>query len=153
MRGFLIVLLWLAGSASAGSVYKCEDANGNPVFTQTPCSDDAEVLDMDDAQKVASLDMSPVAVRARDSHQCRKDSADIKRQFADSRQSINREMRQTRYNISRSTNNVAGASWSGGLEAKLGSLTVALEENRSDERRALSEHKDDCRDRAIALAD
>lgn len=152
---YALVLLGLP--ASGQTVFKCTDEKGRPVFTQQPCADDAEVIDTSAALKTGSgghvQGVSDYAKLGQLRHECQQQAAAISNGFAARRSTINAEIRVTRYNISRAANNRAGASWSAGLESKLGSLMVALEESRSDERRALAEHRDQCREKEQAEKD
>lgn len=43
---FVIVLAVFSGGSLAQSVYKCIDDQGKPVFSQQPCADDAETVDI-----------------------------------------------------------------------------------------------------------
>lgn len=43
----LAALTLLASPTLGAQVYRCEDAAGQTVFSQTPCADDAQVVDID----------------------------------------------------------------------------------------------------------
>ena len=46
MRVFLASLLIASAPAYTAKIYKCLDANGRPTFSQKPCSNDAEKIEV-----------------------------------------------------------------------------------------------------------
>jgi Domain of unknown function (DUF4124) len=66
----LLAALMVTGSAGAGEVYVTRDAQGNPVYTDTPQSIPAQKLD------IRSSSTDPAEVQARYEEQMQRQSAD-----------------------------------------------------------------------------
>lgn len=66
----LLAALLVTGSAGAGEVYVTRDAQGNPVYTDTPQSIPAQKLD------IRSSSTDPAEVQARYAEQMQRQSAD-----------------------------------------------------------------------------
>lgn len=49
-------------AVSRAEVYRCQDADGNPIFSQSPCGDDAELVEIE-VNENAGLGSDPGAVQ------------------------------------------------------------------------------------------
>lgn len=141
MRSLAIVACLVAFSpATAQTVYRCTDSNGNPVFSQTPCSPAAEehrirVIEPSAAEKAAAADRlarTPSSSLEGDERVCllraeRAAYAVPNRQLREHERRLSILEARTRY----AANNLAGATYEAGLREEKAGIHQAMAAIRS----------------------
>lgn len=131
----LLATLAMAAPVAAQTVYKCTDANGNPVFSQTPCSPQAEelhlrVIEPTAADRAAAADRlsrpSSVGLDG-DERVCMERAHRLaydgpNRQLRTYRQRLAHLERRTRY----TNNNLAGATLEAALREEISGIHQAM---------------------------
>lgn len=78
-----LLLCLLASTAAAQQVYKCKDASGNPVFSQSPCSTDPAAVEMVDTSRALKTGSGgPAADSSGDADSCAAREREITEQYA-----------------------------------------------------------------------
>lgn len=151
MKAICIVALLFAAPVWATKVYKCTGADGSVVFSQQPCSDDAEVVDTSAALKTGSggsvQGVSDMAAMGKIDHECKMESLAVADRFAARRAGINREIQSTRASIGRTNNNLAGGNLRSGLENKIAQLQGTIQMINNEESAEQDRLRQRCEDR------
>ncbi|MGE4071162.1 MAG: DUF4124 domain-containing protein [Lysobacterales bacterium] len=91
--GWLLAALLPMSPLAAQQVYKCKDASGNPVFSQSPCSaDPAAVETVDTSRALKTGSGGPVADAADDADSCAAKEQEISRQYAAANAKLERQI-------------------------------------------------------------
>ncbi len=112
---YLIIFVLFSSLAQADSVYKCIDDKGRPSFSQQPCGDSAEKIDVKGPAMLGSVSLDHGEVsRIKSSNMTRDASREISRQYKliDQYQGQrDRAIAVIQAKQSRARNNLAGATW------------------------------------------
>jgi hypothetical protein len=138
---FLLILIAATGVAHAQTVYKCTDADGSPVFSQNPCGNDAQVIEVktvappeDQLLAAGEEAQARSTIRALDlqENECVRraeraaHSASGRRVYQYQKRIAALEAR-----IARAANNFAGATWEAGMREEIAGLHQSIATERA----------------------
>lgn len=148
MKWAILVGLALAGSVSAQTIYRCE-VDGQLVFSQQPCADDAEKIEHDfpvvetepaaPAQERGVLEAGNYADQVRierriDGHE---------RQIRELQSARDRDIATLRQRMARANNNLAGAQYMESIATDMQAVTDRYESRIEVEQRQIDRLRDD----------
>lgn len=105
-KWIVVVMLFGLGAAQAETVYRCESATGQAIFSDSPCGPDAEAQDMPEAQVIqTNMQVSPAEQKRLDqdlaaqTHKQRLDRLDNsidnkQQQISDAKQARDSDLRR-----------------------------------------------------------
>lgn len=132
MRSIFLLVLLLATSVNAQSVYKCTDANGTTIFSQRPCSaDPAKVQSVDVSRSLKSGTGGAVAEQGEFSamnearRRCAVRESDIGARYRAQNARLSRQIAGLEYRMSFASNNLAGATMESGIRQQITGLITA----------------------------
>jgi hypothetical protein len=148
----VLVGLLLAGSVTAQTIYRCE-IDGELVFSQQPCSEDAEVIEHDFAVPETDAPASeavsnPLARPAHDVNYVERVRIERRidrheRKIRNLQDARAREIAIIRQKRRRAMNNLAGATWEQSMATDMQSVTDRYESEIDIEQRAIDRLRDD----------
>lgn len=127
MRLTAVLILALATTqAGAATIYKCKDDRGRPVFSQQPCGDKAETLEVN-AKSVVTSDRAGddwASVRnglRRD--EVETDISRVQRRIEFYQDEMDRKLHKLRAQKRRAANDLIGATWEQSISTEMQSVT------------------------------
>jgi len=124
MKQFIFLLLLVPAISSAGDIYKCTDTAGNPVYSQRPCSPEAEKIELEVHQVNPNQDNDYEEERlaSQQRSDIRAEVSKLKKQRNRQIKAIDKQIAYVNYEITLSSNNYAGATRDIGLNNQLAEL-------------------------------
>lgn len=129
------------GVTLAQTAYRCTGPDGTPIFSQNPCADDAEEIQIKvvappqgelDAAGERARDLAARVTLENDEAACVRRAEDRAYRPLNSRVSqLQRRIADLEAQIARRANNLAGATWEAGMREEIASLHQAIATERS----------------------
>ena len=156
-RTILLSVLLSLSATSTAAVYQCTGNNGQTVFSDQPCGDDAVKLDHKAAPEIGG---SMITEGSRDFLEGREVKSAVNRidkriyqlelRKKKARRQLDAEMERWRSNQARANNNLAGATWENSLareaevkqmrfDSEVGQFNIEIDRLRKDRRRLLEQ--------------
>lgn len=137
MRYLMALALALSGSlalAAPPSVYKCTGKQGTVVFSQTPCSPNAQQVDTSSALRTGSGGeeaLQAISAGVADSN-CRKDAERTTLSASQGRiDALAAEKADLERRTRRANNNLAGATYESGLRQQIAGIETSIQQERN----------------------
>lgn len=124
----VLLIITLSAVTNASEIYRCEDSKGRPIFSQKPCGEKAEKINIQGPDNLGSVAPNPGEVdRLSRANLARETEREIERQRRAIRSlesSMDSELKKLREKKSRANNNLAGAAWEQSISAEMRAVTA-----------------------------
>jgi hypothetical protein len=163
MRYALLLLLLLSATVEAQTIFKCAGANGQTVYQQTPCANEAATIEQRTIRERTPTEETTSGPDARTSmarnvelsrldttlNRCLSAARARSYSGADARTAqLEAQKNQLLQDTRRANNNIAGASWEAGLRSQIAGIDSAIATERSAADALFNSERARCQDEA-----